>query len=173
MAALSATGVARVAGVLLGAGVAVALLIAAKPSASFARLPASASFSVPLTGELEVTPAQPRPLLTARSLTPGATRASARFTVRNQTARTLGVGFRAHAGARQLDGLLRIRLSAGAVTLSDTTLQGLRHGSASTLRLRSGSTRRVLVEAWLPAGTIGYEGRNVAVELTPTLRTAG
>ena len=56
----------RVAGALLGAGVALALLIAARPSASFARLPASAGFTIPVSGELAVTPAPGRPFLRAR-----------------------------------------------------------------------------------------------------------
>ncbi len=173
MSAMSATRVARVAGVLLGAGVALALLTAARPSANFARLPASASFTVPLTGELAVTPAPPRPLLVARALMPGGPPAVASFTVRNQTGKTLAVAFRAHATARDLDGLLRIRLRAGDAMLADTTLQGLRQGSASAVRLRSGAALAVSVQAWIPDGTNGYEGRDVAVELTPTLRAGG
>jgi hypothetical protein len=173
MAAISATGIARVAGVLLGAGVALLLLIASRPSANFARLPASASFTIPLTGELEVTPAAPRPVLKAPALMPGDPPAVASFTVRNQTGTTLAVGFRAHAAARDLDGLLRIRLRAGNRMLADTTLQGLRGGSASTLRLRSGAALAVSVQAWIPDGLNDYEGRDVAVDLTPALRQAG
>jgi hypothetical protein len=173
MSVLSATRVARVAGVLLGAGVALALLISARPSASFARLPASASFAVAVSGELEVLPAAGRPFLRARALTPGGAPASASFTVRNQTGRTLAVGFRAGAGSHELDGLLRIRLRSGDATLADTTLQGLRHGGASTLSLRSGAALPVAVEAWIPEGTTDYEGRDVAVELTPMLRAEG
>jgi hypothetical protein len=173
MAALSPTRVARVVGVLLGVGVAASLLIAARPSATFAGLPASASFTIAMTGEFEVTPAPARPFLIARALTSEGASASASFTVRNQTGRTLALGFRARAGTRELDGLLRIRLRAGHSTLADGTLQGLRHGSASTLRLRSGATRSVAVEAWIPEGTNDYEGRDVAVELTSTLQGRG
>jgi hypothetical protein len=173
MSALSPTAAVRVAGVLLGAGVALALLIAARPSASFARLPASASFTIPVSGELAVTPSPGRPFLHARVLTPGGAPATARFTLRNQTGGTLTLGLRAHAGARDLDGLLRIRLRAGHRTLANTTLQGLRHGSAATLRLRSGAARSIALEAWIPDGTNDYEGRDVAVELTPTLSTRG
>lgn len=173
MTARSPTSIARVAGVLLGVAAAASLLIAARPSADFSRLPASARFTVSVTGELEVTPAPPRPFLIARALTPGGRRAAASFTVRNQTGVTRGVGFRAHAGARDLDGLLRIRLRAGTTTLADTTLQGLRHGSASSLRLSSGAARRVDVEAWIPDGINDYEGRDVVVALTPTLRGGG
>jgi hypothetical protein len=173
MTSMSATGIARVAGVLLGAGVALLLLIAARPSANVARLPASASFTVSLSGELEVTPAPTRPFLRARTLMPGGPAAAGSVTVRNQTGKTLAVGFRAHATARDLDGLLRIRLRAGDRTLAETTLQGLRHGTTATVRLPSGAALAVSVQAWIPDGIDDYEGRDVAVELTPTLRAAG
>jgi hypothetical protein len=173
MSALSPSRVARVAGVLLGAGAAVALLIAAKPSASFARLPASAGFTIPVSGELAVTPAPGRPFLLARALTPGSAPATARFTVRNQTGSTLEIGFRADAGAHELDGLLRIRLRAGDRVLANTTLQGLRHGSAATVRLRPGAARAICLETWIPGATNDYEGRHVDVELTPTLPARG
>jgi hypothetical protein len=170
MPAISLNAAIRIAGVLLGAGVAVALLLAARPSESFARLPASVGFTIPATGELAVTPAPGRPFLLARALTPDGPPASARVTVRNQTGETLAVGFRAEAGARQLDGLLRVRLRAGDRTLANTTLQGLRNGSA-TVRLPSGAARSITLEAWIPDGTNDYEGRHADVELTPTLRT--
>ena len=119
-----------------------------------------------------MTPAPGRPFLLARALTPDGPPASARFTIRNQTGATLAVGFRADAGARELDGLLRIRLRAGDTTLANTTLQGLRNGSA-TVRLRSGAARSITLDAWIPDGTNDYEGRHADVELTPTLRPAG
>ena len=172
MPAISLNAAVRVAGALLGAGVALALLLAARPSASFARLPASVGFTIPATGELAVTPAAGRPFLLARALTPDGPPARARFEVRNQTGETLAVGFRAGAGARQLDGLLRIRLRAGGKTLANTTLQGLRHGSA-TVRLRSGAARSITLDAWIPEATNDYEGRHADIELTPTLRTRG
>jgi len=172
MPAISLNAAARIAGALLGAGVALALLLATRPSASFARLPASVGFTIPATGELAVTPAPGRPFLLARALTPDGPPARARFTLRNQTGETLAVGFRADAGARQLDGLLRIRLRAGDTTLANTTLQGLRNGSATVL-LRSGAARSISLEAWIPDATNDYEGRHADVALTPTLRTRG
>jgi hypothetical protein len=173
MSALSPTAAVRVAGVLLGAGVALALLIAARPSASFARLPASAGFTIAVSGELAVTPAPGRPFLRATALTPGGAPATASFSVRNQTGSTLEIGLRARAPTHELDGLLRIRLRVGDRTLADTTLQGLRHGSAATIRLRSGDARSIALEAWIPDGTNDTEGRDVAIELKPTLRTSG
>jgi hypothetical protein len=173
MSARSLHATVRVAGVLLGAGAAVALLIGARPSASYARLPASAHFTIAVSGELAVTPAPGRPFLVARTLTPEGAHARASFTVRNQTGSTLMVGLRAHALSHELDGLLRIRLRAGATTLANTTLQGLRHGTPVAVRLRSGAARSIALEAWIPDGTNDYEGRLVDVELTPTLRRAG
>jgi hypothetical protein len=173
MPAMSLNAAARVAGALVGAGVALALLIAARPSASFARLPASASFTIPASGELAVTPPAGRPLLVARALTPGGASATASFTVRNQTGSMLELRFRARAGAHELDGLLHIRLRAGDRTLASTTLQGLRHGSSAGVRLRPGAARSISLEAWIPDATDEYEGRDVDVELTPTLRARG
>jgi hypothetical protein len=173
MTAISATGAARLAGVLLGAGVAVSLLVAARPSANFTRLPASAGFTIAVSGELAVTPAPGRPFLRVAALTPGGAPAKASFSVRNQTGSTLEIGLRASAPTHELDGLLRIRLRAGDRTLANTTLQGLRHGSAATIRLRSGGARSIALEAWIPDGTNDTEGRDVAVELTPTLREGG
>lgn len=172
MPAMSLNAATRLAGALLGAGVALALLLAARPSASFARLPASAAFTIPATGELAVTPAPGRPFLLARALTPDGPPARARFEIRNQTGETLVVGFRAMAGARELDGLLRIRLRAGDTTLANTTLQGLRNGSA-TMRLRSGAARSITLDAWIPDATNDYEGRHADIELTPTLAARG
>ena len=156
----------------LGAGVAVALLHRGQAVGELRQAAGERRLTVPATGEIAVTPAPGRPFLAARALTPDGPPASARFEVRNQTGETLAVGFRADAGARQLDGLLRIRLRAGDTTLANTTLQGLRNGSA-TVRLRSGAARSITLDAWIPDGTNDYEGRHADVALTPTLRTRG
>jgi hypothetical protein len=43
------------------------------------------------------------------------------------------------------------------------------HGSAGSLRLPSGATRRLKLEAWMPASVgDGYEGRLIHVSLIPT-----
>lgn len=162
------------AGALLGAGAALVLLVGARPSSSFTTLPASVRVSVPLTGELEVQPAAPRPVLAVPALLPGARPATATVTLRNQTGRTLAVDLRARAAARDLDGLLRVRLRTGGRTLADTTLQGLRHGTGFVLRLPSGARRTVRLQAWIPAAiTDGFQGRSVAVTLVPAVRVGG
>ena len=120
-----------------------------------------------------MTPAPGRPFLARRALTPGGPPAAASFTVRNQTGKTLAVGFRADAAARELDGLLRIRLRAGDATLADTTLQGLRHGSAHRAPALRRRALRQPSKRGSPTATNDYEGRDVDVELTPTLRTRG
>jgi hypothetical protein len=170
----SLSGWARAAGVGVGAGLAILLVIAARPTPQYARLPARVSLTVPVTGTLEVTPSAPHPVLAASSLTPDAGPAVRRFRVRNQTGETLRVRFRAKAEARDLDGLLRIRLDAAGQQLADTTLQGLRQGSESALRLRSGETRQVSLRAWIPndAGD-GYIGRQADVSLVPVVTTGG
>lgn len=163
-----------VAGALLGAGVAVLLLVGARPSSSFATLPGSVRFSVPLTGELEVRPAAPRPVLAIPALLPGTRPDAATVTLRNQTGRTLAVDLRARAATHDLDGLLRVRLRAGGRLLADTTLQGLRHGEHFALRVPSGARRTLRLQAWLPAAiTDGFQGRSVDVTLQPVTRVQG
>ncbi|WP_022927967.1 hypothetical protein [Patulibacter americanus] len=168
------TRLVHAAGVLLGAGLAVFLLAGARPSADYTSLPARVSVTVGLTGELGVTPAPPKPALASRGILPGATPAQADAAVRNQTGQELTVGFRAEAPARDLDGLLRIRLSVDGQTLADTTLQGLRAGTRIPLALNAGVERTVRVELWIPGSiTAGYQGRTAAVTLTPVVRIAG
>jgi hypothetical protein len=168
------TRLVRAAGVLLGAGLAIFLLVGARPSADFTSLPARASVAVGLTGELGVTPAPPKPVLPPRSIVPGAARSTADAVVRNQTGQTLAVGFRAEAQARDLDGLLRVRLSADGQTLADTTLQGLRGGTQTPLALAPGQARSVRIELWIPAEiTDGYQGRSAAITLVPVVGAAG
>jgi hypothetical protein len=168
------TRLVHAAGVLAGAGLAILLLAAGRPSADYTSLPARASVTVGLTGELGVTPALPKPVLASRGIVPGAAPATADAAVRNQTGRGLTVAFRGDAPARDLDGLLRVRLSADGQTLADTTLQGLRDGTRAPLRLDAGAQRTLRVELWIPESiTAGYQGRTAAITLTPVVRIAG
>jgi hypothetical protein len=162
------------AGVLMGAGLAVFGLAAARPSADFTDLPARASVIVAPTGELALTPAAPTAVLAPRAVVPGTAPVRAEVLVRNQTGRTLTVGLRATAPARDLDGLLRVRLSADGEPLADTTLQGLRAGTSTTLTLLRGAGRTLRVELWIPGSiTAGYQGRTAAITLEPVVRIAG
>jgi hypothetical protein len=170
MIRISPPGLARAVGVVAGAGLAILVVIAARPTADFARLPASVSIAVPVTGALEVTPSAPRSVLGSSALTPDGGPTVRTFQIRNQTGRTLHVGFRAKAEARDLDGLLRIRLNAGDRRLSDTTLQGLRQGSQA-VRVPSGGTSRIRIEVWIPKDVgDGYVGRQADVSLVPVMK---
>ena len=161
---------ARLAGALLGVGLAVALLVASRPGAAISPAPASVRFELAPRGELETTPAPPRPVLVARGLRPAGPRAGAALAIRNQTGEALALALRAKADTTALDGLLRLRLREGARVLADTTLEGLGLRPAR-LRLGSGQRARLRLEAWLPAEVLsGYEGARVEVSLEPALR---
>jgi hypothetical protein len=149
-----------------------AIVLFARPSASVAGLTASVRFTIPLSGELAVTPASPRPVLVADRLGAGSPRASGRFEIRNQTGRTIGLSFRARRSSAALDGLVRVRLAAAGRPLADTTLRRiLRTGPA--LRLPPGGARQIEIQAWVPQGVGGYGGRRVDVSLVPVIAAAG
>jgi hypothetical protein len=166
---LTPTAIARLVCLTAGAAIAALVLMAARPAHGVPELPASVSFSVAPTGELEVTPSAQRPVLNAPALSPLGKPASASFIVRNQTAETLLIGFHGHPDTTALDGLVQVRLSSGRQELARTTLQGLRAGSDPSLRLPSGGSRRVRLETWIPRSvSAGYQGIHVHVSLTPT-----
>jgi hypothetical protein len=163
------SAIARLACLAAGAGIAAFLLLAARPSHDVPELPARVSFSVAPTGEFEVTPTAPRPVLDAHALSPLGKPATTSFTVRNQTSQTLPLGFRGHPDSRALDGLVRVRLTAGREQLASTTLQGLRAGTEPVLRLPSGDSRRIRLETWIQRSVSeGYQGVRADVSLIPT-----
>lgn len=164
---------ARTVGALLGVGLAAVLLLASRPDAAVSPAPASVRFEVAPSGELETTPAAPRPVLVARDLRPAGPRFATGFAVRNQTGEPLALALRAEADTTALDGLLRLRVREGRRVLTDTTLEGLTLRPAR-LRLGSGQRARLRLEAWLPADVLsGYEGVSVDVSLEPALRRVG
>jgi hypothetical protein len=161
---------ARAAGVLVGIGLAVSLLLVSRPSALVAPAPASLRVAVVPTGELEIAPPPPRPVLVAHGLRPGGRRASGGFVIRNQTGDGLAVALRADADSTSLDGLLRVRVRSGDRLIAETTLQGLRLRPIR-LRLASGQRVRLALEAWLPKDVLsGYEGSRAEVSFTPLPR---
>lgn len=167
---MNTKNIPRALGALAGIALAAAFVATARPSAEVPSLPATASFTVPLSGELAVTPAFPRPVLVADGLRPGGPRSSETFSLGNQTSATLGIDFRAEAVATGLDGLLQVRLSSAGAILADSTLQGLRSGSATPLELAPGNSAEVRVETWIPASIdSGYESRSAEVSLIPRL----
>ena len=161
--------IARAIGALLGLGLAVAIVFAARPSASGAGLMATVRFSIPPSAELARTPAAPAPVLIADSLRPGEGRTAAGFDLHNQTPQAMLLNFTARPSGTALNGLLQVRLTAAGQTLASGALQGMFHGSAGSLRLPSGATRRLNLEAWMPADVgDGYEGRLIHVSLIPS-----
>lgn len=149
------------------------LLLVSRPGAAGAGAPATVSFAIAPMGELEVTPAPPRPVLAVRSLRPGGPRASGAFTVRNQTGEDLAVALKVKPDSTALNGLLEVRVRSAGRLLSESSLESLRVRPIR-LRLASGQRAGLSLEAWLPAEVLdGYEGALVDVTLTPQLRTLG
>jgi len=164
-------GLARLLGVILGAGAVALVLVLARPGARASHAPAMVQLSIGASGELDISPPPPRPLLRSGTLVPGGQAAAASFSVRNQTGRTLLVGFRAAADATALDGLLRVRLDEAGAALADTTLQGLRQGGAATRPIAPGATRQLSVTIWIPRDiSDGYEGQQALISLLPVVR---
>jgi hypothetical protein len=161
------------AGALFGVGLAVALLVASRPGAAVTPAPASLRIEAVPTGELEMTPAPPRPVLLARGLHPGGPPARGSLLVRNQTGRGLTVALRVEADTTALDGLLRVRVRDGGRVLSDSTLEGLAL-RPPRLRLASGQRTRLGLETWLPRHVLsGYEGVRAEASLEPVLSEVG
>ncbi len=164
---------ARAAGALVGLALAVTLLLVSRPGAAGAGAPATVGFAIAPVGELEVSPAPPRPVLAMRALRPGGPRAKGAFTIRNQTGEDLAVALRAEVDSTALNGLLEVRVRSGGRLLADSALEGLRVRPIR-FRLASGQRARLDLEAWLPAEVLdGYQGAMVDVTLTPHLRTLG
>jgi hypothetical protein len=169
----SQRNVARVAGAVLGVGLALALLLGSRPGAAGSPLPASVRVSVTPSGALEIAPSPPRPVLVADSLRPGGRPRVGSFRMRNQTGSDLAIALDARADSTALNGLLRVRVRIGDRTVADTTLEGIRRRPVR-LWLGSGQRARLRLEAWLPEGILGgYEGRLVQVRLVPAARTLG
>jgi hypothetical protein len=161
--------VARAIGAVLGLGLAAAIVLVARPSASGAGLTATVRFSIPPSAELATSPPAPRPVLVADSLRPGEGEAAGSFLLHNQTSRAMTLDFLARPSGTALNGLLQVRLTAAGQTLASGALQGMLGGSTGSLRLPSGATRRLELEVWMPSSVgDGYEGRLIHVSLIPT-----
>lgn len=158
---------------MLGIGLALALILASLPGAAGSPLPASVRVAVRPPGELEITPAPPRPVLVAESLRPGGRRAAGHFQMRNQTGDDLVIALKTRADSKAFDGLLRFRVRIAGRLVADTTLEGLRRRPLR-LRLTPGQRVRLRLEAWLPKDILsGYEGRLVKLSLVPQPRVLG
>src|SRR4051812_1144168 len=166
--------VTRVAGAVLGIGLALALILLSRPGAAGSPLPAAVDFAVVPSGELEIVPPPPRPAFVAAGLRPGGQRDVGVFGLRNQTGDDLAVVLKADADSTALDGLVKVRVRRiGSGRVLGTTLESLQLRPLA-LRLDSGRRARLRIEAWIPADVLsGYEGRLVRVTFDPDLRRLG
>src|SRR5215467_9144819 len=144
---LSNKQLARIAGILLGVCLAAVALLSWRVQGGERTLGADVRFEALQTGPVGVAPIQP--FVSTPSLLPGKETAG-KVTLRNQTGVPLALRLRALPSTPDLDTALRVRMSAGAKTLYDGPLSGLRTGS-QPLRLASGRIAPVQVEASIPA----------------------
>jgi hypothetical protein len=159
--------ITRVLAAALGVAVVIVLVLVACPAGGHGGvLPASLRFTASQDGAVAITPAAPKALLEDSHLRPGR-HVAGEMTLRNQTGAPLAIGISASPSSTALDGITRVRISAGAETIFDSTLGVLRNGTDAPLRIGPGSSRKVWVSAWIPAREpTGYEGRRVDVQLT-------
>ena len=154
---------ARLVGILLGIAIATIALISWRVPGGERTLGTDVRVEALQTGEIGVAPLHP--FVSAPSLLPGAS-AAGDVTVRNQTGMPLAMRLRALPSVRDMDGLLVVRVSAGAQRLYDGTLGGLRTTGSRPLQLRPATSKRLHVTASLPAGLrTGFQGRIVDVSL--------
>ncbi len=158
--------ITRALAVAVGVAIVVVLVVVARPAGGHGGvLPASLRIAAGQDGAVAITPAAPAALLEDSHLRPGRHIVGG-MTLRNQTGGPLELGLRAEPSSTALDGITRVRISAGAEAIFDSTLGALREGTDAALRIGPGRSRSVQVAAWIPAAEpTGYEGRRVDVQL--------
>jgi hypothetical protein len=175
MGLLGETRLPRVAGGAVGVCLAVAVILLALPGRGRGGvLPATLSVTVRSGAAIAATPAAPNVVLHAGGLRPGTGGHAGALELVNQAGRSLNVSLRAAPSSTALDGMVRFRIRAGRRTLADETIGQLRAAGSAPLPIPSGGSRTVRVSAWMPGEVeTGYEGRDVRVELLPTLAGGG
>jgi hypothetical protein len=165
----SSKRIARLAGILLGVGLAAVALLSWRVPGGERTLGADVRFEALQTGPVGVAPI--RPFVSTPSLLPGK-EVSGNVTLRNQTGVPLALRLRALPSTPGLDTALHVRMSTGSKILYGGPLSGLRSGSQA-LRLRSGQASPVALRASLPAALdSGYQRRIVDVSLQIDSRPA-
>lgn len=157
--------ITRALALALGTAIVLVLVLVARPAGGHGGvLPASLRITASQDGAVAIAPAAPKALLEDAHLRPGA-HAEGEITLRNQTGAPLALGLRAEQSSTALDGITRVRISAAAKVIFDSTLGALRKGT-DAFRIGPGRARSVRVVAWIPvAEATGYEGRRVDVQL--------
>jgi hypothetical protein len=148
MAALGTYRWARVAGFAAGLAAVTVLVAGWQVGRGVGTVGADVRFVATPTGELSIPTG---PFVSGIGLQPGAG-ADGALPVRNQTGRTLAVSVRALPSIRDLDRVLRVRMTAGGRPIYVGPLGGLRSWSRP-FHLASGKATALGVQVDLPGGS--------------------
>jgi hypothetical protein len=153
-------------GLVLGVVLAATALVSWRVPGGERSLGADVQVEALQTGAIGVAPLHP--FLSVPSLLPGRS-ANGAVTLRNQTGVAMAVRLRAMPSTRDLDGLLRVRVSDARTVLYDGTLGGLRATGTNPLRLAAGRSDKLNLQSSLPSSLrSGFQGRIVDVSLQIT-----
>ncbi len=139
---MSITSTARFAGFVLGAALALSLMVGAHISAPSGQAAAGIVVSAVPTGELAVSPGGS--FISAPQLIAGAPATRGELALRNQTGVPLIVDLRVRSATGDLDDLLRVDVRSGDRSLFTGTLGGLGSGIAP-IAIRPGQSRRLRI----------------------------
>jgi hypothetical protein len=156
---------ARLIGLLVGCGIAVAVVVSGRVAESGGTLGARLAMEAKPVDELVVSPSGPQHFLRGH-LTPGADGARGRVRVRNLGERELSVRVRAAMSSSDLDGKAWVEVRAGRERVFRGRLGTLRRWSTRDFSLGKRRQQELQVRAWLPSSARdGYEARSVDVAL--------
>jgi hypothetical protein len=150
-------------GLLLGVVLAATALASWRVPGGQRSLGADVQVEALQTGAIGITPLHP--FLSKPSLLPGKS-ADGAVTLRNQTGVPMSVRLHAMPSTRDLDSLLRVRVSDARGVLYDGNLGGLRTAGTTPLRLAGGQSDKLNLHASLPSSVrSGFQGRIVDITL--------
>jgi hypothetical protein len=153
-------------GFLLGAGLAVALLLSWRIPPGHTTLGAAVTVVTQPSGELSISPGGT--LINAESMKPGpaSTARTGELHVRNETGATLEVHLRGVPSQPDLNEALMIDVTSAGSSIYSGSLGGFRSWSDDGVALDSGARASLRVRTWLPQTlTEGYQGRTTSVEI--------
>jgi hypothetical protein len=160
---LSSHRLVPVLGLLLGLVLAATALISWRVPGGPRSLGADVRVEALQTGAIGVAPLQP--FVAAPSVLPGRS-TTGKVTLRNQTGVPMSVRLHAMPSTRDLDSLLRVRVSDAGTVLYDGNLGGLRTAGTNPLRLAGGQSDNLNLQASLPSSLrSGFQGRIVDISL--------